>query len=74
MTRQPKYLDRNSERIPRSLLRGQRANHRSIKIPYGESRQRRDCSLLQGNLQSARAATIKRRAVDGQRENDRQTL
>jgi hypothetical protein len=30
------WLNRNSERIPRSLLRGMRANYRSIKIPYGE--------------------------------------
>jgi hypothetical protein len=44
-------MNRDSERIPRSLLRGWRANDRSIKIPYGESRQRRDCSLLQGDLQ-----------------------
>jgi hypothetical protein len=29
-------LNRNSERIARSLLRGERANDRSIKIPYGE--------------------------------------
>ena len=29
-------MTRNSERIPRSLLRGSRANDRSIKIPYGE--------------------------------------
>jgi hypothetical protein len=29
-------LNRNSERIPRSLLRGMRANDRSIQIPYGE--------------------------------------
>jgi hypothetical protein len=29
-------MKRNSECIPRSLLRGERANDRSIKIPYGE--------------------------------------
>jgi hypothetical protein len=29
-------LTRNSERIPRSLLRGERANDRSIKMPYGK--------------------------------------
>jgi len=44
MWRAPERLNRNSERIPRRLLRGWRANDRSSKIPYGEFRQRLDCS------------------------------
>jgi hypothetical protein len=34
--RAKQLLNRDSERIPRSLLRGQRANDKSIRIPYGE--------------------------------------
>ena len=33
----PAFVTRNSERIPRSVLRGSRANYRSIKILNGES-------------------------------------
>jgi hypothetical protein len=41
------HLTRNSERIPRSWLRGERANDRSIKIPYGED----SLQFAAGNLQ-----------------------